>query len=390
MGFSIRLYYLTIMKTTHLPLAIVLFMSVAAGAQEAAAVYNEGKSLREQGRKTEAIEHFKKAVSMDPGYVEARYELAWTQNDIKDYSNALVNLRQVRNAWPGTVKVYFELGYAFEKLALYDSAMAAYKMCIQIKPDYASAYRQLGYVHYQKKEEGLALDNFKKFEEYTKTPSKDYIYWYRKGFSCNAVKDYNAALIALQQSVDIKQDYLNTWLERGFALSRLKRDDEAIADYKKAIGIDPKSHIAYNGIGEVYRDNKKDNDQAIYWYQKALEVTPKERKACFGIGYCLNSQGKFSEAIPYLQQAIESEATYTAAYTELGYSFYKTSRLDDAVTQFRKAISLSPANENARYYLALLYIDQKDKAKATQVLDELKKLSSKHAASIQAKVDGME
>ena len=61
-------------------------------------------------------------------------------------------------------------------------------------------------------------------------------------------------------------------------------------------------------------------NEAMTWYLKALEVKPKERKACFGLGYCLNSQQKYADAIPYLRTAIAEEATYTAAWVELGYS----------------------------------------------------------------------
>ena len=95
------------------------------------------------------------------------------------------------------------------------------------------------------------------------------------------------------------------------------------------------------------------------------------------------------EAIHYLRTAIEKEPTYTAAYVELGYSLYKTQSLTEAEEKLKKAISLNSKNENARFYLALLYIGQKSKAKAQQIVDELKTLNSKHVESLQAKVDAL-
>lgn len=94
------------------------------------------------------------------------------------------------------------------------------------------------------------------------------------------------------------------------------------------------------------------------------------------MGYCLNSKERFSEAINYLKTAIEKEPTYTAAYVELGYAYYKTGKDQDAETSFSKALELNPKNENARYYACLMYIKQKNKAKAQKMVDELKALSS--------------
>ena len=153
--------------------------------------------------------------------------------------------------------------------------------------------------------------------------------------------------------------------------------------------LDPKNHIPYNGIAEVYRDNKKDCVLAMEWYSKTLSINQNERKANYGIGYCLNSAGKCQEAIPYLKRAIESENNYPAAYVELGYSFYKTNNNSEAITQFDKAISLNPQNENARYYKGLVYISLKDKMNAQKMADQLKELGSKNTASLQERINKM-
>jgi tetratricopeptide (TPR) repeat protein len=285
--------------------------------------------------------------------------------------------------------VYFELAYAFEKSGKTDSAISEYHRCLELKPDYASAFKQLGYIAYNKGDNNEALEQFKKFEGASKQEIKDYLYWYRKGFLLNAVKDYTGAKTALHQSLVYKNDYSSTYLELGFAATKLKQDEEAINHYKKAIEIDPKSHIPYNGIAEVYRDNKRDMAEAMTWYRKTLDMNPGERKANFGMGYCHNATGKYNEAIAYLKKAIEKEPDYTAAYVELGYSYYKIGKYPDAIDHLNKAISLNPKNENARYYATLVYIVLKNKAMAQKMVDELKELSSKHVSDLQAKVNAL-
>ena len=107
------------------------------------------------------------------------------------------------------------------------------------------------------------------------------------------------------------------------------------------------------------------------------------------MGYCLNATGKFEEAINYLKRAIENEKNYVAAFVELGYSYHKTGRSSEALTSLNKAISLSPKNENARYYATLVYISMNDKSNAQRMVDELKALSSRHAAGLQERVNKM-
>lgn len=369
--------------------AALLFLTLAGKAQTAESYYNEGVKLKEEKQIKPALEKFRKAIELNPGYSAAHYEMGWCLNDGGDYVSAIISLRKARIGWAHIPKVYFELGYAFQKTDRKDSALAMYRRCLELKPDYSGVFKQMGYMDYDEEDYTGALAQFAKYEANVKTEIKDYLYWYRKGFCMNATKDYTGAMTALNKSAGLKADYLNTWLELGFACTRLKKDADAIYYYEKAIAVDPKSHVGYNGIGEVYRDLKKDYEQSMIWYYKALGVKPNERKALFGIGYCLNAQRKYNEAIPKLEKAIEMENTYTAAYVELGYSFYSTGQYDKAIPMLEKALSLNPKNENARYYAVLVYVKQKNKAAAQKQVNELKALSSRYVDELQRKVDGI-
>jgi tetratricopeptide (TPR) repeat protein len=367
-------------------LAILALLSFG---QDAKMLYNEGVKLKGEKNTKQAAEKFKKALDLDKNYTEARYELGWCQNDMKEYQSAVINLREVRKVWPAVSKVHFELGYAFEKTTNYDSAIACYTKCLEIKPDYSGVYKQLGGIAYARDQYPPALEYFNKYITLSAKEITDYFFWYQKGYCENANKDFSSAITSFQTSLKYKTDYLNTYLELGFAASRLKQNEDAIRYYKQAIEIDSKSHIPYNGIGEVYRDNYKNREEAMTWYRKALDINPSERKACFGMGYCLNSQQKYTEAIPYLKTAIEKENTYTAAYVELGYSYYKTNQNAEAMQNLNKALTLNPKSENARYYLTLLYINEKNKTKAQQMVDELKNLNSPYVTELQNKVNTM-
>jgi len=355
----------------------------------ASSLYQQGLSLKEQQKINEAANKFEAALKLDPTFADAAYELAWCRNDQKDYPAAIKYLRIALPAMSTHYKVNFELGYAFEKTNKTDSAVYYYTKAISIAPDNAGVYKQMGTIAYNDEDYSSGLDYFTKYEQRVKTPVTDYLYWYRKGFMYNATKDYSSAIAPLKKSLEFKQDYINTYLELGFANKNLRESDAAISYYNQAIQIDAQNYIPYNGIGEVYRDLLKDMDRSMSWYQKALDIKPTERKANFGIGYCLNSKEQFSAAVPYLKKAIENEKTYTAAYVELGYALFKTGNNPEAITNLKKAIELNPKNENSRYYLGLIYIKQGDKINAQKMVSELKTLNSKNAASLEDKVNSM-
>lgn len=375
------------MKLFSAIVIIAFFPAIVYSQTTAQDWYDKGTSLRAEKKSHEALAAFKEAVKLKSDYKEALYEMGWCQNDTKDYVGAIASLRKARVLWPDVAKLYFELGYAFDKINSIDSAIINYNQCLHISSTYSGAYRQLGYIFYKKDEYETALNYFQKYEEYAKNPINDYLYWYRKGFMQNALKQYDPAKLSLQKSLEFKTDYINTYLELGFACNKLKQGDDAVTWYNEALKLDSKNHVPYNGIGEVYRDTKKDPDMAMTWYQKTLAVKTDERKACFGMGYCLNTKGRYSEAISYLQKAIYQENTYTAAYVELGYSHYMLNNNTAALENLSKAITLNPKNENARYYSGLVYINQKDKAMAQKMVDELKALGSKNAATLQEKVE---
>ncbi len=377
------------MKKPFVFLSLFTVISSSILAQDATALYEEGLKLKNDKKIRDAVDKFRQATELKSNYTEALYELGWCRNDLKDYSGALQALRPVMPVWPSTLKNNFEYAYALDKLNKTDSAVIYYNKCLEIKPDYSGVYKQLAFIAYQKEDYPTAISHFNKCESYASTPVTDYLYWYRKGYCQNTTKDYSGAKVSLQKSIDAKKDYLNSWLEIGFAATKLKEDDIAIGYFQKAIELDPKSHIGYNGVAEVYRDIKKDMPQAMNWYQKTLAMNSNERKANFGMGYCLNSTAKYSEAITYLKKAIEMETTYTAAYVELGYSYYMNSNNTDALISLDKALALNPKNENARYYKGLIYINKKDKGNAQKMADELTSLGSKNAATLQEKINKM-
>ncbi len=79
--------------------------------------------------------------------------------------------------------------------------------------------------------------------------------------------------------------------------------DTAVAEFKRAIELNPGYGDAYHNLANTYHQ-KKEYDQAIVYYQKALIVNPNLWQSYVGMGFALFNQNKYSEAEQALRQAL--------------------------------------------------------------------------------------
>ncbi len=78
------------------------------------------------------------------------------------------------------------------------------------------------------------------------------------------------------------------------------RHREAIAEFKKALAIDPTYVRAYNGMGISF-DHLGDFPKAVECYEKALQLSPNLDYVHNNLGYSHLLQGNLDEAIAALK-----------------------------------------------------------------------------------------
>ena len=104
----------------------------------------------------------------------------------------------------------------------------------------------------------------------------------------------------------------------GWALSFLGHPDEAIAECRTAIEVDPAFGNPYNDIG-AYLIELGREAEAITWLERAKRAARYEPRhyPYFNLARVYVRQHKVHEAIRELQQAIAIEPRYTVARREL-------------------------------------------------------------------------
>jgi ribosomal protein S12 methylthiotransferase accessory factor len=90
---------------------------------------------------------------------------------------------------------------------------------------------------------------------------------------CKEIGEYEEALEALREAEESNSDLKEIFNLRGFCYYQLKRHEESISSFERAIELDPGSAIDYANIGSNLRElgHKK---EALRLYRMALELDP--------------------------------------------------------------------------------------------------------------------
>lgn len=127
--------------------------------------------------------------------------------------------------------------------------------------------------------------------------------YHRLGLNYYFQKDYDKALINLNQAINVNPLYVNAYYHRGLAYYQLKDYNKAIEDYNKALVLNPQSTHAYNGRGFAYYE-LKEYQKAIKDYNKALIINPQFIYAYYNRGLAYHQLKEYPKAIEDYKQAL--------------------------------------------------------------------------------------
>ncbi len=134
--------------------------------------------------------------------------------------------------------------------------------------------------------------------------------------------------------------------------------DSAISMFKKAISLDPKFSLAYAALGRaytsiyfIYNPDSKVETKAYVAIEKALSLNPRLAEAYLARGnltWTLSNGFPHEKAIKELKHAIKLNPNLVEAHESLGSIYFHIGLLDEALHEFRFALTLDPASHFAR------------------------------------------
>jgi len=102
------------------------------------------------------------------------------------------------------------------------------------------------------------------------------------------------------------------------------------------------------------------NEQELQAYRNVLASDPKNVRANVELGNRLYDAGRYSDAIPYYQQAFTLDSKNVSVSTDLATALYYAGRADEALVQFDKSLALDPKHAQTLFNIGIVKRDAKN------------------------------
>ncbi len=273
-----------------------------------------GCGLVVQGRIAEAIEHYQKAIEINPDYTDAHYNLGIALGEKGQLDEAMAHYQKAIQLKPDYADAYNNLANILAKKGQFAEAIVHYQKAIQLNPDYAEAHYNLGAVF------GV------------------------RGQLDEAVEQYRKA-------IQLKPDYADVHGNLANVLATQGKLDEAIKEYQRTLELIPNSAQAHFRFGQALQ-TLHNFAAAKAEYQKVLELDPKHLSAHLSLAWLLATCPEASirngaKAVALTQQAEQLAGgespqildTLAAAYAEAG-------QFGKAVQTAKRALNLTATQNN--------------------------------------------
>jgi tetratricopeptide (TPR) repeat protein len=357
---------------------------ITTSSPEAKAAFLQGRDQFEKLLITDSVAHFQKAVELDANFASAELALANsapTGKEFFEHLNKAValadkassgerllilatsaganndatkqkqDLEELVAAYPNDERAHFNLGGYYFGQQEYPQAIEHYKKATELDPTYSSAFNLLGYAYRQN-------------------------------------VDYANAETAFQKYVTLIPKDPNPYDSYAELLLKMGRYDDSIAQYRKALEIDPNFINAHQGIAMdlLYQGKAAQASAELTNIANKARNDGERRTGLFAQTVVLVDSGKAAEAMANIdKQYALAEKNHDAGAMSFdratqGNIFLEIGKPDQAAAAYAKALAIIEGSnlsqdlkDNAKlishYNLARVAAAKKDFATAKKEAD---------------------
>jgi tetratricopeptide (TPR) repeat protein len=152
-------------------------------------------------------------------------------------------------------------------------------------------------------------------------------------------KEASDILDVAEKQATKKEDQTMVLFDRAMMADRAKRYDEAEADFRKVLTIDPDNALTLNNFGFMLADRGVKLDEALTMIRKAVQLEPTNYAYLDSLGWTYFRLGQYSQAEENLTRAISRGANDPTVHDHLGDVYEKTGRLKLAAAQWELSLN---------------------------------------------------
>lgn len=280
-----------------------------------------GVLAAKQGRREEAEDRLKRALSLDADNAAARVALSRVQCDLKHCAEAVEPLKKLVAAQPKNLEARLALVRALVETG--DAATAATTLAPAVK-------------------------------EAAKSPRV--LYWQGRVLVAQPKPDREQALQRFKDAIAGDAKLIPAYVAEASTFAALGQPDDAVAALQAAqaqAADDPDLMIE---LGEAYMALNRPAD-AEARFRAALDKKPDERAARVDLGAALEAQNKLDDARAQYEQVAQEDPKYPGILERQARLAVRQNRKDDAVRLFDEALKQGVPTQSLRLAAGALFLD---------------------------------
>jgi len=193
-------------------------------------------------------------------------------------------------------------------------------------------------------------------------------------------KDYQGMAAALEQAdrlSESEEEKESILFMRGAMYERMKKYEEAEAEFRKVLEMNPRNASALNYLGYMLADRNVRLEEALELVRRAVDLDPHNGAYLDSLGWVYFRLGKLEEAERYLRRALERVPRDPTVNDHLGDVYFQEGKLKEAIAQWQISLKEWEAGSKAE-------LDPEEVAKVQKKLEGAKTRLAKEGAKAPA------
>jgi tetratricopeptide (TPR) repeat protein len=320
---------LTLISLLHLTIA---FQAPADAIQKH---YKTAQDLQNAGKSEAAKHEYQEALG------EGYHNLGKVFLAVGEYQKAVKAFdRALANGSPTDANL-LHLATALFYTQQYDKAIVQLKRLLAHDAKNLAAHHLLGKTYFMQRQFDPSVSEL---ETAFKLAPSDFDIGYTLALAHLKKKDPTTARLIFNRLVTAKGNTPEVHILIGRAYRETEYLDEAIAEFKKTIALNPKHPGAHYCLGLSYllKDGTLKLKEAAAEFRSELASYPEEFLAIYNLGVVCVIERQYEEGAIWLEKAARLRPQNPEVFLFLGNAYHGLSRFDKAVEAFERCLRLNP------------------------------------------------
>ena len=305
-----------------------------------------------------AIEEYGRAIQRsEPKQEQADYlyQRGIAQYELNLFDLALDDLELAAMLRPNHSGTWIWKAAACARLEKWVDAIEALEKAIATRPSVASQYMAMG--------KPVAKRAIEYFGHQQQRGTAARPLFREMGLAHQFLGNHESAIAEFSKAIEVEPNDYETMIRRGKSRAQIKDHKVAVEDFTYVIRREPDNHRAryHRAVSRAAIGNY---DQALVDIVKAIKIAPKIPRYHLLHAELMQRQGKLERSVKAFDRAIRIDSTDAHAYRRRGAVHFQAQDYLQAIHDFTRTLELSPAMAEALMFrgLANLRVERPDEA----------------------------